>query len=341
MNLTHKWVHFTHRFRHIRLVNVDFQKHWARVFLSYRYPLIFKFVIQGIQNLSWTLLPIAISYSFVSQDIYLIGGIVLSKIFIETLSYIITFKSEAPALLGITESVSMSATKYFLTVDPVFHSLRESGKIHSKVLNGSKAYGNLIDIIVFNFLENFIGIFVVAFTLNQVSTTLALIATITILITMAINIIGSLVVEKGLRPLIISNTDQEQQVAYENLQQTLYIRANFATENQLNHHYNQNSVKRHLVGSLWDAHGSVFQLSIIPFYATLAAISMYLVHLSSQGQIEAVVAAGYISTYFLATGNIFNIGHSVRQLTQAYTEINDLFKFVRNYGSATYQSLTK
>lgn len=50
-------------------------------------------------------------------------------------------------------SISYNANRYFLTVDPVNHSTRSSGKIIAKVVRGSESVEDFLDFIIYDILS--------------------------------------------------------------------------------------------------------------------------------------------------------------------------------------------
>lgn len=241
--------------------------------------------------------------------------------------------------LNIRESVALAANKFFLTVDPLFHSTRESGKIISKINRGSSAFEGFLDVITFRLLPFLSGILVLTVLLIRSDLWLGLGAVLAIVLMTIYNILAQIFNNKAFVPERVKAGDDLKQSEVETLAQTQFVRSIFASVFQLDLISKKN--KRFMVveGTQWSASGLSFIFLPIFYNTSVLLISLRLLDLIDSGRVSLVEALGLISTYLVATNLVFDAGRMAREMSRSVQEIKDLFDFIREFGKQTYPVL--
>lgn len=127
-------------------------------------------------------------------------------------------RSYVLAEAGIMGSVSNSAYKFFVKVDPIHHSTRESGKVISKINRAVGAYENTTDILTFNILRFIIQISVILVSFIYYDFTVGIIAAGSLIIMLVVSTISQIFIAKNVTPKDNDQGDIQSQVEVESLQ---------------------------------------------------------------------------------------------------------------------------
>lgn len=236
-------------------------------------------------------------------------------------------------------SVGYQANRYFLTVDPIYHSTKSSGQIVSKVQRGSGAYEDLLDIITFDLLgiiTNFVTVVVVMFTFNWI---FGLISLSFLIFISGFNIAGHIFRTKIFESIKNTAQDLVKSVNIETLQQAPFIRAIFATREQ-----DEKSKSTEFHAMVVEANSWRAAAYINLITRTLYILSFFVLGASvfsrfQGGYLSSTVALSILLTYSNGTTDILFIGERVKRLSRSVVAVVDLFDFIRTFGKQTYPVL--
>lgn len=332
-NLLRKIFRFDTRFR---FYEVDFSKPWWTNFL--KYPAAFGFVLisevaQGVFS-AFTPVFIGLIISQMNMDYLLwffVGYIVLECINRISM-YIYT-----TAFASVQGSIINSAYTYFLTVDPVFHSTKSSGTIQSKVQSAGREFSRMIDIFLFQLLPIFTSFGAVVIALLAISSDVGLIAMISFAVLLIVSIFGNRYISNSLVKISIMHRDKFVAITTENLFQNSIIRSSFATPEQIQL-TNSKSIKALESRLIMNMGYSVITFITRMIYITTLITMIYLLlQKIRNGSIDAAIAIGILITYINSTQTINRIGNLVSSYTESSTNMNDLWEYIKNFGTQTYQ----
>jgi hypothetical protein len=212
----------------IKIHPVDFNLPWYSIYKRYWLRLAVSLIAEIIVWVFFTTLPLIINYAIKTQNITLVVslGIVFMMLSIIVQTHI---RSYCLALSGIMRSISNSSYIFFVKVDPVHHSTRESGKVISKINRAVGAYETLTDVLTYNILPFIIQISVILVSFIYYDFIVGIIAGGSLIIMLTISTIGQVFVAKKVIPKDNDQGDIQQQVEVESLQQVALIRSSFAT----------------------------------------------------------------------------------------------------------------
>lgn len=340
--LEKKWQQFWLAFygfdKKMKILDVDFNQSWWIILWKQKLAFSVVFILEVITNTFNTVIPIAVGFSIANGNYNLFYGIIIARL---CLTLVIQYFYGYNSVLQLQSvySVYTSGLKFFLTVDPLFHSTRSSGTIISKLDRGSEAYENFLDIVTFEFLPTIIAIITVTITLFSFDWKFGLTGLVFILLVSIFNVYGSLFNNRAFVPEKLEREDLLKAKSIENLQQTNFIRSIFGTQSQLNK-FKQVAINYiSYEGTNWQAGGAIFSLSLSLYYLSILILSSLVFGSISSGQTSPIIGTSLVATYLLGTGTVLYFGDRIRRLNQALSYIKDLFEFIQGYGKQTYPVL--
>ncbi|MEM1312359.1 MAG: ABC transporter transmembrane domain-containing protein [Patescibacteria group bacterium] len=322
----------------VNLVNVDFNKPWWKILLQQKFVFAFTLVAEVIQGAYQALTPIIIGYAFINGRVEYVYGFFLGYVLLELLNRQ-NLKKYLLMTLEMSRSIKVSANTYFLTVDPIFHSTKSSGKIISKI---DRASGNIQDAMnslvggIVPILSRFLTVVVAVSTLNWL---LAVISISSFIIILSFQYFSLRLNLKIFHKEMISKRDRLSAVNIENLQQNSLIRSVFASNEQ-----NKKMIEVARESSLAKANyyftnGVITTLVRMIYITSVTLIMLVIYNLVEQGSIETNFAIAFIISYLSGSGQIMRLGQIIQNFSDKIAGINDLFKFIRTFGKQTYPVL--
>ena len=229
--------------------------------------------------------------------------------------------------------------KFFLVVDPIFHTTKSSGQIISKVERASKSYVQMINFFLedaVNIIISFVTIIIVLASFNY---KLGLISGFAFIVLACINALLSFVNSKSLIKKLIRAQDQKSIVNTENLSQNALIRSSFATTEQ--DHKMLKFTKKLMVESsiVWFGSGISITINRVLFLISTMILSFTILDLVKNSEMTAVTAVALLVTFLSASGAVLTVGNVIRNITEKYFEIIDLWDFIQGFGSQTFPVL--
>ncbi len=332
------WVKISNYKSKMKLLEVDFNKPWWDIIWRQKTILISIWTIQMLNDISWIILPIVLAWVINDLNYLYLAYFILFKIALLWLSQLQWYINAILQLQSV-RSVYFQAHKFFLTVDPIYHSTKNSGKILAKTERGSRGYEDLLDILTFEIIPIIIGIVSIFVSMLFYNTRLAFLTIGLILLMVILNIAITIFHANAFEQKVIDLDDSAKNSAVENLSQANLIRSAFATTQQLDIFQKKNLNLIVKEGSGWNAQGISFNFVISIYFLSVLLIGYYVINNIQNGTINSTTGLALLSTYLIGTNSLLSVGGKVRRFMKVYTEITDLYSFIRTFGKQTYPVL--
>ncbi|NBP56650.1 ABC transporter ATP-binding protein [bacterium] len=318
----------------IKIHPVDFNLPWYSIYKKYWLRLAVSLIAETIVWVFFTTLPLIINYAIKTQNITLVIslGIVFMMLSIIVQTHM---RNYALAEIGIMRSISNSAYKFFVKVDPVHHSTRESGKVISKINRAVGAYENTTDILTFNLLRFIIQISVILVSFIYYDFTVGIIAGGSLIIMLTISTIGQVFVAKKVIPKDNDQGDIQQQLEVESLQQVALIRSSFATPEHIKKIRKTNIRTGEVQATVGMSFISTAFIPRILYGIFFMSIASFIINLVKIGNLDVITAIALITMYMSAYDIIF-AGRHIERIISDIERIKNLYTYIREYGDSSY-----
>jgi ABC-type multidrug transport system fused ATPase/permease subunit len=322
----------------IRFVEVDFNKPFWHIFGKYKFKLGVHIGLEILIEIYSTSLPFIISLSLASQQYQWLIYIVISYILLRTIIYF-------SAMLGnilvreLAGSTLVSASKFFLEVDPQFYATKSTGQIISKVNRGSGNISSLITMVGASILFILVGLFSSVGFIFSTSLLAGSIALISVGLTFFVYTFISYKFRKVFTEKAIIYSDKFTATNIETLGQLAYIRSLFASNEQfkkINTDLKQQSNSSFLTRAF---NAGLFHSSNL--FVSLGFLGLVLVYtnLLQTNQIGTEIALASLFSYIDNARMAGRLGNQIQELQTQIVEINDLWEFIRNFGTKNFPVL--
>lgn len=337
-----RFLHGTFRFdSQVEILPIDFQKDpWWRIILQKRqkWLLMLTILSESTRQVFYALSPIILAWIFTQGllrylVIFCLSWALLVFVWNSIIKYYLIYSAQC------MYSVSYNAHRFFLSVDPVYHTTRSSGKIISKITRASESFENFLDLITFDILKACIQFITITIVLFNYHSSLGIIATTSFFLLVLVSIGNKLLVSKSFEKYRIKDDDAMKAANLENLQSIQLIRSSFASIEQnkklrLKHHRIMSTLT-----NLWMGHVLIDVSTRAMHVATIGALGVGIFHLMQQGDIALTTAIALMLTYINGSEDAAWIGKRLQALVEHMTKIQDLYSFVNKFGKQTYPVL--
>lgn len=319
-------------------LKVDFNKPWYQIYLQQKWRVISAMLMWCVA-LAWDSIgTLAIAYSIQQQSTSLLGLTLLGYFTRFTLSClalsIIIYVENSTNL-----SIQYAATKFFLTVDPIYHSTRSSGQIISKISRGAESFNIFGFILIFHCISVLVSTIMSTIILSFSSIFVALTGFLINLFFGFIAVQGVIRNNQALNPLKIKKEDEQKSIQVEILQQIALIRSAFGTSEQ-----EQKLSKTSLDAGIYTAAKdfgtvSIFTVILYLLIIGVAVVSFLLLRQVQAGDLNPIIAVGMTTIYIDSLNKIMSFSNQAEKLITSISNIQDLFDFIRSFGKQTYPVL--
>ncbi|GAB4146645.1 MAG: hypothetical protein OHK0017_07420 [Patescibacteria group bacterium] len=321
--------------KRMHLQQVNFIEPWWKIIWDNRNLLAISLLIESVAQVFIAAVPAVVGWAINSSNWIILLYLILFWVLVAT-SLIISNYLNVIAAGQIIYSVHYQAVKFFLTVDPIFHSTRSSGQIIAKVNRGSEAYESFLDTIWFDLLKIVIRSSTVVVAMFSFSPVLGWVSLGMILFIGIISLVTKIILVQITAPAWLKADDKAKAVNLETLREVYLIRSAFASFEQDQRLIQKNQNLMSTVGNSWFAH-TFIDLSIRILYILSVGIVIWLTHhLIQVGEITSVLGLSLILTYISGSSDILQVGRFTERLMDRWSRINDLFQFIRGFGKQTF-----
>ncbi len=326
------------KFNGAKILEVDFQKPWWDILWQQKTSIAFTVSFFAFQSIIITLNPIIFAYFLTTNHIdfalYFIGFWIFMSIFQISITYLFDLN-----IIRTMASVEFAAHKFFLTVDPIFHSTRSSGQILNKITKACAAFDPIFEIFTFSILNAIFNLITVVTAICFVDLRLGVITGICLFVMVSFSSWTELVRNDIFEKRTIPIDDRLKSTLVENLSQNSMIRSSFATSLQLDKtKFDSIQSFKSFIAS-WNASSLNNILRRVIFWIFTAYLVLELFGLIKIAKIDAVIGAGLLVTYFAAYNSMAHIGAQIKNFLQSKTRIEDLWKFINNFGTQSFPVL--
>jgi len=320
------------------ILEIDFQKPWWDIIWRQKSKYLITLFFETFLYVFLTLIPLIIirvvdsgqiNYLFLFVGLWLILNILPNF-------YIRIFVRMASTCV---QSVYYSSVRFFLTVDPIFHTTRSSGQIIAKVNRGSDAYIEFLDIFTFEIVTKGISLITALVAVCTLDLSLGLLATACTFFIIMISGIGRYLATSITAREQILQDDKRKELGVESLSANNYIRSSFATPEQ-----NQKVLKtsRKMYGV--DATKSMTNITSDVITRCLYILSFLIISWNifnqiNTGKLSTALGLAILLTFYTGSRDIWSVGSTIQKLVDKITQIKDLYTFIRGFGKQTYPVL--
>lgn len=341
-HLTEPYYHFWLRLANIRkkasIYPINFKKHWLRVLSAKKIYLIISMLCVTVVQSFYSIYPMFFDIIMEKVNFTYFLYLIAFWLFIIVLEFVSTY---CAALIEIQciNSVMYNAFQHFLTVDPLYHTMKSTGKLFAKVERCARAYEDFLDIILWDIMPIVVSMVSVIVTFFIVDFTLGMVSLVLLLIIAGINIFLNLFTSAAFEQKLINADDSVKSLAVESLTQVQLIRTSFAT-NEITGLAKERSLNlMGKEGTAWLAFGSSVTLSRLVYLLSVFVLGWVVFSLIAQGSLTVLKGALVLTTYLNGTYEIIEIGRRLRKLLRSITRINDLYSYIQMFGKQTYPVL--
>jgi len=235
--------------------------------------------------------------------------------------------------------VQYQATKFFLTVDPIWHSTRSSGQVISKVNRGSEATTTISTILIFSVLPVVVSTIVSVAAILSINVTTGLIATGLNVLFASVSILSYYYNNKTLNPIVIEQEDEQKSLQVQTLQQIQIIRSSFATIEQKNAIFKSAKSVGEAQGVKTFSVVSIGTIMLLTLSLGVGIITFLLLFQVKSGNLQPVLAVAIVVTYLDSLNKIMGLSNQAEKILTSISNIKDLFIFIRGFGKQTYAVL--
>ena len=333
------WLRVANLSEKASIFEINFDEPWLKVVLAQKiYPIITILCVTVTQTF-YALYPLYISDIIESGNWNYFVLLMLFWVFVVSLEYVAVY---CAALMEIQciNSVLYNSFRHFLTVDPLYHTLKSTGKLFSKITRCARAYEDFLDILLWDLLPIIVSITAVIVKFLQKDITLGIAAFCLLLLIGAVNIILNLITSAAFEKRLIIADDDLKSLGVESLTQVQLIRSSFATNELTNLVHKKASKLMYREGTAWIAFASSVTISRLVYLASVFTLGWIVFSGMKAGTFSIIIGSGILVTYINGTYEIIEVGRRLRKLIRATTRINDLYSFIQMFGKRTFPVLS-
>lgn len=334
------WLNLANLPKKASIFPIDFDKSWFNVIRQRQGYGIITILCMCVIQYFYTVYPIYVGKIIESGNWNYFLLLMAVWCFIISLEYVSVY---AAALMEIQcmNSVLYNSFKHFLTVDPIYHTLKSTGKLFSKITRCARSYENLLDIILWDLLPLTVSIVVVIGEFFRHDITLSFLSFGLVSTIIVVNIFLNLFTSATFEKRLIVADDELKSLGVESLTQVQLIRSSFAT-NQITHTVHKRASNlMYREGTAWLAFASSVFISRFIYILSVLALGWVVFNRVLAGSMTAIMASAIIITYVNGTYETIEIGRKLRKLLRAITRINDLYSFIQLFGKQTFPVLAE
>ena len=318
----------------IRIHPVDFNLPWYSIYKKYWVRLGVSLIVETMVWVFFTTLPLIINYAIKTQNITLVISLGLVFIIFPILVQI-HIRSYSLALSSLMRSISNSAYKFFVKVDPIHHSTRESGKVISKINRATSAYDTLTLILTYNILPFIVQISVILISFIYYDFTVGILAGGSLILMLIVSTISQIFIAKSVIPKENDQLDTQSQVEVESLQQVTLIRSSFATPEHIQKLKKTNIRTAEVQATVWMSFVSTTFIPRILFGISFIIVSVFIINLINTGSLDIITAIA-LMTMYVSTYEIINSGRYIQWTVSNIEKIKNLYTYIQEYGDSSY-----
>jgi len=333
------WMRITGLGENIKLRPINFERPWWAVITGR--PFLWVFILSGriLVSIFITLVPQIVGFIIEYQEQSYFYILALCWIVFELWRYVTIcyFDKEQSA---ISYGVQHYAYRFFLTVDPIYHAMRTSGRLFAKIERGARAYENILNVFTYELLPVIVGICTVMVSFFAINLKIGLISFSFLLVLSVFNIFFILLNAMAFEKKLIETDDDVKALNMESLTRIELVRSSFASGEIESVVLNKNKLAGASLATAWISFGTGMLVTRIGYGLSVCTLGLYLLMLIGRGEISTALAISCLSTYLFGSYKIMRIGDKTQKVFRYLVRIKDLFSFIREFGIQSFPVLS-
>lgn len=334
------WINFVNFKGKFKLLPINFKKHWTNIIIRQKLYLFLAICGKVVTNAFSTLVPIVIGTILKSHSytyfVYLILGWLISIV----INYLTVYFAAAFEV-QITNSIFFNAYTFFLTVDPIYHTKKASGRLFAKIERGSRAYDQLSGLLIFDIAPMIISLVTVIISFWAFNIYLGTFAFILLVGIAIMNTLLILLSNQAFERRIIEADDKVKNISMETLGLIQLIRSSFASTEIEREARRINYESMYKQATSWLAFTGVNMITQVSHLVSILLIGLIIIYLIKLNSIDALMGTTLVLTYIRGSSSSTQVGRTIRLFLKSITRIQDLFNFINNFGVQSYPVLEK
>ncbi|MBA3954194.1 ABC transporter ATP-binding protein [Candidatus Dependentiae bacterium] len=323
----------------VRILPIDFNTSWTRIIWIQKKYFLGAFFCETLIQIFYTLVPLFIGAIIEQQRfslfVYLTGAWLLAIV-----GEFAGIYCSILLQMQCINSIQYNAYQFFLCVDPLYHTLRSSGKLFAKIERGARAYEDFLDLFMLDLVPTVMSIFTVIASFLWIDVRLGLLCFILLLVIAVANITLSLLTGAAFEKKLIDADDSVKALSVESLTQVQLVRSAFATNEIARKAYNKNNKLMFTESTAWVASSASTLITRILYLGSIFILGTAVIKAILSGTVSTLIGTTILLAYIRGTYEIIKIGRRLRKLLKSVTRISDLFLFVRTFGKQSFPVLS-
>ena len=333
------WVQLNIRKKRVHILPVNFYAPWPTIIWAQKKYFLGAFLSETFVQVFYTLVPLLIGWILEHRQFTYFIYLIMVWLF-AILGELLSIYCSIILQIQCINSVQYNAYKFFLTVDPIHHTLRSTGKLFAKIERGARSYEDFLDLLMLDLVPTVISVITVISSFFWVDPSLGLLTFVLLVIMSIVNITLTLFTGFAFEKRLIEADDAVKALGTESLNQVQLIRSAFASNEIDEQVFKRNQALMLTESSAWLASTTGTFLTRMLYIITVFILGSALFPALTAGKMSTLIATTILLTYIRGTYEVIKIGRRLRKLLKSITRINDLFVFVQNFGKQTFPVLS-
>ena len=321
-----------------QILTIDFNNSCWSLFLKNKALLAFVVISEVVKVAFITILPLVLGWIINTQNYSAIFYGIIISILIQILA-LYSYHLVEIYHSNNKYSLYFQAYKQLLCIDPIWYSTGSTGEIHAKIDRAYKAVEDFADQLLYDIMPAVVSVITVLLALIYYNLILGLIAFVFICLTGGLSTVWYWIYGNQSEPKINKQEDILKSVSIENLSQISYIRACFATFEQV-----AKLEKIVLKIIKLDASSKIGyiacnQIVQLIYRLSLFVLAYFILKIVESNQLDLLTGSSLLLTYLGGSATMLWIGQKTRRLIQNYLKIVDLFDFMKGFGKQSFPVL--
>ena len=285
-----------------------------------------------------TRIPLYVGEAFEAESSTYFGMIALAWVLIESWRYFTVYIFDIEQS-RVSYGIHYGAYKFFLTVDPIYHAMRTSGKLFAKIERGAHAYEDLLSIFVYELLSVVTSIVTVIVSLFVLDINIGLISFAFLFSLAVFNVGATLFNAFAFETRLIAADDDMKSVSMESLVRIELVRSSFATDQLHKKIQKKNRHSAAILATHWISFATSMLFTRIGYGISVCVLGLYILSMIKSGSLSAVLGTSFLVAYVHGSYKIMRIGQRSQKVMRCIIRIKDLFSFISNFGLQTFPVL--
>lgn len=322
--------------RNLTPFELDFTKPWWHIFASQKTRILIIFFTTALFEVMDTLFPLIIGWALKTQNFgYLV--LVILPYLVEEVSSWFTVRPLLTKLYTQTmESFRLSAYKYLLALDPVFHTRQSSGVSIGKIRRTTEAFYTLTKKLVDDLVPLCFVLITSMASVFFINTILGIATTFAFALIVTVSGLLATVSTRRIEAAANRDDDRANHLGTETLTRLQFIRASFASDQIRQQLEESHTAVMKSTASLFMAHRILRGLTSFFYLCCTGALAGLLIALMRTKSLDPVTALSILIMILRSTAPLLKLDKYLTEAVSAYRKITDFYLYLQGYGKQTF-----